>query len=169
MAGLLLFIPYFLIIFALENMLNIKLRSMKRLLFICGMAVVSLTASAQFTVYQPVEVPSTSYTPSSDYGTPFTIYEPVYSNPYQQRQQQARPKMQEVTLRGYYKKGNDWYSTPIRVGVIGEEIRLLSTKTQYGWSNCGNKASEVGAFDPEVIRDNFNYKVFTTIYGTIYF
>lgn len=77
--------------------------------------------------------------------------------------------MQEVTLRGYYKKGSDWYSTPIRVGVIGEEIRLLSTKTQYGWSNCGNKASEVGAFDPEVIRDNFNYKVFTTIYGTIYF
>lgn len=77
--------------------------------------------------------------------------------------------MQEVTLRGYYKKGNDWHSTPIRVGVIGEEIRLLSAKTQYGWSNCGNKASEIGAFDPEVIRDNFNYKVFTTTYGTIYF
>ena len=142
---------------------------MKKLLFICGMAVVSLTASAQFTVYQPVEVPRTSYTPSPGYGTPFTIYEPVYGNTYQQRQQQARPKMQEVTLRGYYKKGNDWYSIPIRVGVIGEEIRLLSTKTQYGWSNCGNKASDVGAFDPEVIRDNFNYKVFTTIYGTIYF
>jgi hypothetical protein len=93
MTGLLLFIPYFLIIFAPENMLNIKLRSMKRLLFICGLAVVSLTASAQFTVYQPVEVPSTSYTPRSGYGTPFTIYEPVYSNPYQQRQQQAIPTM----------------------------------------------------------------------------
>ena len=74
---------------------------MKRILFLCGMAVVSLTASAQFTVYQPVEVPSTSYTPSPGYGTPFTIYEPVYGNPYQQRQQQTRPKMQEVTLRGY--------------------------------------------------------------------
>ena len=42
------------------------------------MIVVSLTASAQFTVYQPVEVPRTSYTPSPGYGTPFTIYEPVY-------------------------------------------------------------------------------------------
>lgn len=141
---------------------------MKKLLIICGMMVASLAASAQFTVYQPVEVPSTSYTPSPGYGTPFTIYEPVYSSTQRQRQQ-ARPKMQEVTLRGYYKKGDEWYSTPIRVGVIGEEVRLLSTKTQYGWSNCGNKASEVGAFDSEVIRDNFNYKAFTTIYGTIYF
>ena len=77
--------------------------------------------------------------------------------------------MQEVTLRGYYKKGNNWYSTPIRVGVIGKEIRVLSTKTQNGWSNCGNKASEVGPFDSEEIKDNFNYKAFTTIFGTIYF
>lgn len=77
--------------------------------------------------------------------------------------------MQEVTLRGYYKKGDDWYYTPIRVGVIGEEVRLLSTETQYGWSNCGNKASEVGAWDSEEIRDNFNYKVYTTLYGTVYF
>ena len=169
MAGLLLFIQYFLIIFAPENMSNKKLRSMKKVLFVCSMIVASLTASAQFTVYQPVEVPRTSYTPSPGYGTPFTIYEPVYGNPYQQRQQQAKPKMQEVTLRGYYKKGNDWYSTPIRVGVIGEEVRLLSTKTQYGWSNCSNKASEVGAWDSEEIRDNFNYKAYTTLYGTVYF
>ncbi len=98
---------------------------MKKLLFICSMIVVSLTASAQFTVYQPVEVPRTTYTPSLGYGTPFTIYEPVYGNPYHQ-QQQARPKMQEVTLRGYYKNGNDWYHMPIWVGVIGEEVRLLS-------------------------------------------
>jgi len=64
---------------------------MKKLLFICSMIVASLTASAQFTVYQPVEVPRTTYTPSPGYGTPFTIYEPVYGNPYQQRQQQAKP------------------------------------------------------------------------------
>lgn len=164
-----LFILNLMIIFALENMSNLKLRSMKKLLLVYCMIVVSLTASAQFTVYQPVEVPRTTYTPSPGYGTPFTIYEPVYSTPYQQRQQQTKPKMQEVTLRGYYKKGNDWYSTPIRAGVIGEEVRLLSIKTQYGWSNCGNKASEVGAFDSEEIRDNFNYKVFTSICGTVYF
>ena len=141
---------------------------MKKLLFVCSMIVVSLTASAQFTVYQPVEVPRTTYTPSLGYGTPFTIYEPVYGNPYHQ-QQQARPKMQEVTLRGYYKNGNDWYHMPIRVGVIGEEVRLLSIKTQHGWSNCGNKASEVGAWDAEEIRDNFNYKAYSTLCGTVYF
>ena len=133
------------------------------------MLFVVITASAQFTVYQSVEAPRRSYTPSMGYGTPFTIYEPVYGNPYQQRQQQAKPKMQEVTLRGYYMKGNDWYYTPIRVGVIGDEVRLLSAKTQNGWSNCGSVASEVGAFDSEVVRDNFNYKAYSTLYGMVYF
>lgn len=142
---------------------------MKKILFASMMLFGTISANAQFTVYQPVEVPRTTYTPSPGYGTPFTIYEPFYGNSYQQRQQQTRPKMQEVTLKGYYKKGNEWYSTPIRVGVIGEEVRLLSTKTQHGWSNCGNKASEVGAWDSEEIRDNFNYKVYSTLYGTVYF
>ena len=151
---------------------------MKKLLFICSMIAVSLTASAQFTVYQNVETPQPSYTPSPGYGVPFTIYEPLpgisYQSPYngypsQRVQQQARPRMQEVTLRGYYKKGDDWYCMPIRVGVIGDEVRLLSVKTRYGWSNCGNKASEVGAWDSEEICDNFNYKAYATNYGTIYF
>ena len=141
---------------------------MKKVLFVCSMLVATLTASAQFTTFRSIySTPQQSYTPSPGYGTPFTIYEPVYGNPYQQ--QQARPKMQEVTLRGYYKKGNDWYYMPIRVGVIGEEVRLLSIKTQHGWSNCGNKASEVGAWDSEEIRDNFNYKAYSTLCGTVYF
>ena len=145
---------------------------MKKLLFICSMIAVSLTASAQFTVYRSVDTPQPSYTPSPGYGVPFTIYEPLPSQspyPSQRIQQPAKPRMQEVTLRGYYKKGNDWYYTPIRVGVIGDEIRVLSAKTQYGWYNCGVKASDVGAWDSEEIRDNFNYKAYTTIYGTIYF
>ena len=141
---------------------------MKKILFASMMLIGTMSANAQFVVYQPAEVPRTTYTPSPGYGTPFTVYEPVYGNPYYQ-QQQARPKMQEVTLRGYYKKGEEWYHMPIRVGVIGEEVRLLSIKTQYGWSNCGSQASDVGAWDSEEIRDNFNYKAYTTIYGTIYF
>ena len=141
---------------------------MKKILFASMMLIGTMSANAQFVVYQPAEVPRTSYTPSPGYGTPFTVYEPVYGNPYHQ-QQQARSKMQEVTLRGYYKKGEEWYHMPIRVGVIGEEIRLLSIKTQYGWSNCGNKASEVGAWDSEEIRDNFNYKAYSTLCGTVYF
>ena len=122
---------------------------MKKILFTSMMLLGAMSANAQFTVYQP-------------------IYEPTYASPYRQ-QQQARPKRQEVTLKGYYKKGNDWYFLPIRVGIIGEEVTLLSIKTQNVWSNCGSKASAVGGFDSEEIRDNFNYKAFTSIYGTIYF
>ena len=158
---------------------------MKKVLFVCSMLVATLTASAQFTTFRSIySTPQQSYTPSPGYGVPFTIYQPSRSSSYRDpyldgyrvgssqsyQQQLARPKMQEVTLRGYYKKGNDWYCTPIRVGVIGdEEIRVLSVKTQHGWMNCGNAASSVGAFDSEVIRDNFNYKAYTTLYGTIYF
>jgi len=152
---------------------------MKKLLFICSMIAVSLTASAQFTVYRSIYESQPSYTPSPGYGVPFTIYEPLPSSAYdsysyseqpsQRIQQPAKPKMQEVTLRGYYKKGNDWYSTPIRVGIVGEEVILLSAKTQYGWRNCGSKASDVGAWDAEIIRDNFNYKAYTTRFGTVYF
>lgn len=142
------------------------------------MIAVTLTASAQFTVYRSIDTPQPSYTPSPGYGVPFTTYQPAPSssyrspysdNPSQMNPQQAKTRMQEVTLKGYYKKGNDWYYTPIRVGVIGDEVRLLSAKTQYGWSNCNSEASEVGAWDSEEIRDNFNYKAYTTIYGTIYF
>ncbi len=142
---------------------------MKKLLFVCGMLFIAvMSANAQFTVYQPVGTPSRSYTPSMGYGVPFTTYEPVYGTPYQQ-QQQAKPRMQEVTLRGYYKKSDGWYYAPIRVGVVGDEVILLSVKGQHGWSNCGNRAGEVGAWDSEEIRDNFNYKAYASSYGTIYF
>ena len=139
-------------------------------MFACCMVLATMSASAQFTVYQNVDVPRTTYTPSLGYGDPFTIYEPVYGPSYRRYQQQpVRSKMKEVTLRGYYMKGDDWYSTPIRVGIIGDEVRLLSVKMQNRWNNCGAKASEVGGFDAEEIRDNFNYKAFTTLYGTVYF
>lgn len=148
---------------------------MRKLLLVSSMLLSVMGVNAQFTVYQNADVPrSSSYTPSMGYGTPFTIYEPVYVDTYRPQQQQiyqqpAKPRMQQVTLKGYYNKGDKWYFTPIRVGVIEDEVILLSFKTQNTWSNCGNRVSEVGAYDPEVIRDNFNYKVFTTIYGTIYF
>ena len=141
---------------------------MKKILFACMMLFGAMNANAQFVVFQPIDVPQTSYTPSSGYGVPFTIFEPVYDNPYLQ-QQMARPKMQEVTLRGYYQKGRDWYYMPIRVGVLGDMVKLLSIKTQHGWSNCGSTASEVGAWDTEEIRDNFSYKAYSTLCGTVYF
>lgn len=146
------------------------------MMLVCSMLLGTLTASAQFTVYRSAEDQSYSaYTPSMGYGVPFTVYRPAEVEPYYYGQQQyqqrqpARPKMHEVTLRGYFKKGNNWYYMPIRVGVIGEEVRLLSVKQQSGWSNCGSVASQVGAFDSEVIRDNFNYMAYSTQCGMVYF
>ena len=97
----------FLIIFALRIYVERKLRSMKKLLFICSMIAVSLTASAQFTIYQPIERSQPSHTPSPGYGAPFTVYEPAPSVTYQSPnstyqapsiQQPAKPRMHEVTL-----------------------------------------------------------------------
>ena len=59
---------------------------MKKILFASMMLIGTMSANAQFVVYQPAEVPRTTYTPSPGYGTPFSIYEPAYSNPYQQQQ-----------------------------------------------------------------------------------
>ena len=140
---------------------------MKKVVLAVMMVFGAVYAHAQFTVFQSVEVPQTqSYSQSQGYGTPFTIFEPVYGT---RQQQSPKPKMQEMTLTGYYKKGNDWYYTPIRVGVVGDEVRLLSVKTQYGWSSCGNRAVNVGAYDSEEIRDNFNYKASSYVCGTVYF
>ncbi len=145
---------------------------MKEMMIACCMLLGTVTASAQFTVYQSAEAPHRSYTPSMGYGVPFTTYEPIEVAPsrgYSHQQQPAQPKMQEMTTRGYYKKSDGWYSAPIRVGVIGDEVRLLSIKTQHGWSNCGSVASEVGAFDPEEIRDNFTFKAYSSLYVMVYF
>ena len=97
------------------------------------------------------------------------VYEPVYVDSYQRQQQQRKPQMSQVTLTGYYKKGNRWQSTPIRVGVTDEKVILLSVKSGYNWANCGNAASMVGGFDAEEIRDNVTYKAFNSLFGTIYF
>jgi len=53
---------------------------MKKIIFASMMLLGAMSANAQFTVYQNVEVPRTTYTPSFSYGTPFIIYEPVYGN-----------------------------------------------------------------------------------------
>ena len=142
---------------------------MKKILFVFSMIMSVVNASAQFVTYEPVYVPQQSYTPSAGYGTPFNVYEPVYVDSYQCQQQQRKPQMSQVTLTGYYKKGNRWQSTPIRVGVTDEKVILLSVKSGYNWANCGNAASMVGGFDAEEIRDNFTYKAFNSLYGTIYF
>ena len=123
-----------------------------------------MSASAQFTVYKPVIVPSTPSTSRNTY-SPFTVYEPV--DPY--LPQRKAPKEKVVTTKGYYQKSNEWYVAPIRVVVSEDDVKLASIKVQNRWSSCNSAVLEVSAFDTETVRDNFNYKAFTTIVGYIYF
>jgi len=138
---------------------------MKKLFVLCIMLLCSISVNAQYTVFHPSNTPSQSYSPSPGYGIPFATYEPMYNN----QQLQSMPRMQQVTMRGYYIKGGDWYYTPIRVGFVEDKVILLSIKTQYGWQNCQSTAKDVGAFDSEEIRDNFNFKAYTMIRGMVYF
>ena len=74
---------------------------MKKFMFAFAMMLASISANAQFTIYQPAGVRHESYTPSDGYGVPFTIYEPIdMEGGYRQT---AKPRMQQVTLTGYYK------------------------------------------------------------------
>ena len=81
---------------------------MKKILFVFSMIMSVVNASAQFVTYEPVYVPQQSYTPSAGYGTPFNVYEPVYVDSYQCQQQQRKPQMSQVKLKGNYKKGKRW-------------------------------------------------------------
>lgn len=142
---------------------------MKKIMFLIAAMLCSISASAQFTVFEPVTVPSTPRTMPNiydPYSVPFTVFEPVYDRP-QPRVQQ--PKPQFVTLKGYYKKGEEWKVTPIRVMVQGDEIKLASVKSGHNWVTCNARVCEVSGFDPEIVRDNFNYKASYYMFGTIYF
>lgn len=140
---------------------------MKKAFTLAAIALFALSAKAQFTVYRPADVGAAeSYTPSYGYGAPYTIYRPAPQPGQRQRQQ---PRMQEVTLTGYYNDHYGWHSVPIRVGVTDEKVILLSIKSGYRWNNVGNVASMVNGFDKEEIRDNFTYKVYCAGVGNVYF
>ncbi len=128
--------------------------------------VCSLTASAQFRVFESVTAPSTSMSTSQGSYSPFVVFEPSVRTP--QPRVQA-PKPQYVTLRGYYKKNEEWYTVPIRVMVQGDVIKLASVKPGTYWVTCNTNVAEVSRFDPEVVRDNFNFKAYFYTLGSIYF
>lgn len=138
---------------------------MKKFIVIATVLLVSLSASAQFTVYEPVIVPESS-TKSSTYNP----YNSVPSNPYggyYGNTQTSKPK--QYTLTGYYKQTDGWYKTQIKVSVSDEGISLVGIKYGNYWAGCNSKVSEVGAFDSQEVQDNFNYKGYFTYLGTIYF
>ena len=137
---------------------------MKKTILMAVAIICSLSAHAQFTVYEPLIVPSTPSTSRNIY-SPFTIYEPVFPN----MPRRQAPKEKVITLKGYYQKTSKWYVAPIRVVVTEDDVKLASIKVQNRWDICNAAVYEVSAFDTETIQDNFNFKAFTTIVGYIYF
>ena len=118
--------------------------------------LVSVTASAQFTIYRSATVPER--TTSQDY-SPFTIYQPSLPVP-QDYQSTPQPKPTQYTLNGYYKKSDKWYKTPIKVSILGDDIKLVGVKVGNNWSGCSSKVSEVGRFDTQEVQDNFTKTFF---------
>lgn len=57
--------------------------------------------------------------------------------------------------------------TPIRSRAY--RGRSLSFKSGNNWVTSNAQVSEVSGFDPEIVRDNFNYKASYYMFGTKYF
>mgnify|MGYP006916142750 CR=1 FL=1 len=140
---------------------------MKKMLLAAVAALCSLSASAQFMTYEPLYGGGSSQSYSSGNQRPFLIYEPmIYDAP---RRAQPRVQTKTYAVTGYYQDRNQWKTIPCKLEVAGDEVKSVSYKTQHGFFPATGKFCEVGGFDPDVVRDNFNYKVWTTTYGTIYF
>ena len=143
---------------------------MKWLMLIGAVMVMSLSASAQFTTFEPVIVDRNGNRVQMNSGN--NSYNNYYNmNPYNygtpQRQQQQ--PTQVISTRGYYIKNNQWNSVLIRVKVVGEDVYVVGIKRQAtGWSNSSSKASST-QFMQQEIRDNFDYYVGDYVYGNIYF
>ena len=149
------------------DLLAKEIKRMKKIMFLIVVVMMSLTASAQFTVYKNVDVPSRSSSQSN--------YNPYRTNPYNGslygngQYNTNQNKAKQYTITGYYKKSDGWYKTPIRVSVSDEEIKLVGVKYGKNWAGCNSSVSEVGRFDTEEVQENFNYKGYFTYLGTIYF
>jgi len=140
---------------------------MKKLFLILFILLVAITASAQapFTVYRPA-TPSSSYSNSNSYSSPFTIYTPA-PNSYNRPAPQPQSKTYNPT--GYYQSGGEWYSMPIKVTVTSDGMFLSAYKMGNNWLSNSGAVSEVGYYDSDIVKENFNYKAQTIHKGTVYF
>lgn len=142
---------------------------MKKILILMAVLGCSTSALAQFTIYEPVTSQRSTSSNTVTYA-PFTIFEPVDDPVYDTPQPRVqKPKPQYVTTKGYYYNREKWQVVPIRVMIQGDEIRLASVKNGSYWVPCNATVTAVNGFDPEVARDNFNYKAFYNMLGTLYF
>lgn len=128
------------------------------------------TVSAQFVTFNPVDVPSQPST-SSSYG-PFVVFQPVLPpSTYQSNTQRAttQPQPKTYNFTGYYKDGNGWHSIPIKITITTNEAKLSGYKLGNNWLSGNSPIYDVGPYDPQEVREHFNFKTNTTYKGTIYF
>ena len=146
---------------------------MKKLLLFLSVMLISLSASAQFTVYKPVIVDkngnwvnrndnnSNNYNPNND-----NIYN--FSTP-QRSQQQQQQQSPAISIRGYYNSNDQWKSVLIKVQIIDKKVYVVGIKRQTtGWSNEKTRAYSTELMEKE-IKDNFDYYIGDYVYGKIYF
>lgn len=140
---------------------------MKKILMLMAAMLCSISSFAQFTVYEPVYAPSRSTTSSRNIYDPFTVYEPILDT--KQPPVQKQPKVQTLTLKGYYQKSGKWLVTPIKVAISDDSVILTSVKSGQSWVTCNAAISEVNWLDPKIAQDNFTFKASYYMFGTIYF
>ena len=143
---------------------------MKKFMFIATALLMSLSASAQFTVFEPVIVDrngnwvNRESNSSRDYNNSYDFNMPQPSQPSQQQQQS-----QVFSTRGYYINNNQWVSVLLKVKVIEDNVYVVGIKrSTTGWSNESIRAYSTELMQKE-IKDNFDYYIGDYVYGKIYF
>lgn len=141
---------------------------MKKFILTTLVMLTSITAFAQFTVYEPVIVErnrnsgntNSGYYNNRSYGNN-NYYN--YSTP-----QRAQPS-QTTTVRGYYIKNNQWNSVLMRVKIDGDDVYVNGIRRSMGWDNTKYPIYSVQPTMPQQIKENFEYYINAYDYGRIYF
>lgn len=137
---------------------------MKKSLFIIFAMFFSITASAQFVIFESVE----GYGNRSQQQYNNSGYN-SYNNQNQYYQAPPKPQSQIISTRGYYIKDNQWNSVLLKVKVVGNDVYVVGIKRQTtGWTESNLKAHSTLLRQQE-IKDNFDYFVGDYVYGDIFF
>lgn len=143
--------------------------------FVCfALCFCSLASMGQVNFTEYITVP----TPPINVPTP-SLRGNTYQQPqqqYQQNYQQPTQKQTFPTIGGYYIYNGKLKRIKIRVngvsnfGQASVYLRSVYDNTYNMWNDCNTQAYKVDeAFDGEYLANNFEWKVSTNFYGTIYF
>lgn len=140
----------------------------KTLLFALIALFVSVAAEAQipFTYYEPAGTPSSS---SSNYQVP-SVRMPSYSN--------SSPSYETIGAYFINNKGN-FQRTKLKVNAVSSSygggttvyVREYRDETYDMWHSMNSQATAINRYsnEPDVIKENFEWKCYVTNIGWVYF